>query len=63
MQLTIGSYNSQGMGIGRVEYINEMLNEVDFLCLQEHWLFDEQIHNFARKFNNTCVWRVWNERN
>ena len=47
-RLTIGSYNSQGMGTGRLDYINEVMDNIDFLCLQEHWLFGEQM-NMSKK--------------
>ena len=46
------------MGIGRVEYITELLADVDILCIQEHWLFEEQINNLENKIDNVFVYGV-----
>ena len=38
-KLCTGSYNCQGMG---VDYLTDLFSKLDFLCIQEHWLFDGQ---------------------
>ena len=45
MFLNVCSYNhnSQGLGAGRAPYIQELINEYQFVMLQEHWLFNEQL--------------------
>ncbi len=46
MTLTITSYNSNGLGAGRPEYIERILTETDILLLQEHWLHNTQCNSF-----------------
>ena len=36
--LSVVSYNSQGLGPGRIEYIDSLCKTNDFVCIQEHWL-------------------------
>ena len=45
--LKFASYNSGGLGSGRKEYIRELMSEVDFLLIQEHWLFEKQLERFG----------------
>lgn len=42
--LRIVSYNARGFRSSQ-SYVNELLNDCDILCLQEHWLLDQHIHN------------------
>lgn len=42
--LSIVSYNARGFHSSQ-SYVNELLNDCDILCLQEHWLLDQHIHN------------------
>lgn len=56
--LKIGSYNSHGMGVGRVEYISQLLKIVDILLIQEHWLLKEQFPAFESKFPAAHVFAV-----
>ena len=42
------------MGTGRLDYINEVMDNIDFLCLQEHWLFGEQM-NMLEKMLKTVL--------
>ena len=56
--LRVGSFNSHGMGVGRIEYINELFSTVDILCVQEHWLFNDQIISFGNKIINAYIFGV-----
>jgi exonuclease III len=42
--LNFTTFNSNGLGPGRKEYISELMTNSHFLLLQEHWLFEEQLH-------------------
>ena len=53
--LKLCSYNSQGLGVGRVEYMSDLLNECDILLIQEHWLLTEQISTFMNRFRNVTA--------
>lgn len=56
--LSFVSYNSQGLGPGRKEYISELLLDHDFVCVQEHWLFESGISGFENSLNNASVHAV-----
>ena len=43
MLFIIGSYNSRGLGQGRMDYICEICTKVDFLFIQEHWLIPQNL--------------------
>ena len=47
--LTFTSYNSQGHGAGRFEYIQKLVNNYDFVFVQEHWLLNKQCNYFDTK--------------
>ncbi len=38
------SYNSTGFGPGKPEYVSKLIDNHDFVLLQEHWLRDSQFH-------------------
>ena len=46
MSFIISTYNSRGLGPGRMDYINELCTKVDFLLIQEHWLLPENLGTF-----------------
>ena len=51
--LSLVTYNSHGLGAGRVEYINSLVDKYDFVFLQEHWLHEEEIDQvFSNRFPN-----------
>ncbi len=53
--LSLASYNSHGLGTGRIEYINQLVADHDFVFLQEHWLFDSQITSTLEgQLNSVC---------
>ena len=49
--LNLTSYNSQGHGAGRFEYIQYLCKSFDFVFVQEHWLFDNQCDMFENKLS------------
>ena len=49
--LSIASYNSNGLGTGRIEYIQRLIKDYDIVFLQEHWLFDDAIGDLEDKLN------------
>ena len=53
--LSLVSYNSQGHGIGRIEYLNKLVNNVDFVLLQEQWYFEDEIASLSNVLQNTIV--------
>lgn len=53
--LTLATYNCHGLGPGRLEYINKLAETNDFLFLQEHWMFSEQINVFESKVKDMHV--------
>ena len=40
--LLIGSYNARGSQ-NKQDYIGTLLNKVDIMCIQEHWLSESQL--------------------
>ena len=56
--LKIASYNCQNFnGMLTQIYCKDLLNEVDFLLLQEHWLYEQNFHKFKEidKSINICI--------
>lgn len=54
MSFIVGSYNSRGLGTGRIEFISELCAKVDFLLLQEHWQLPENLGVFLSIPGVTC---------
>ena len=50
--LSLASYNSQGSGPGRFEYISKLINENDFVLIQEHWLMECQFDLYSKHVND-----------
>ena len=48
------SYNSQGSGLDRSEYINKLIVKDDFIFIQEHWLYESQFNSYQSKLNDSC---------
>ena len=53
LPLTFASYNSNGLGVGRTEYISQLMNKCDILLLQEHWQLENQLDNLSSIFTGT----------
>ena len=53
LPLTFASYNSNGLGVGRTEYINQLMNKCDILLLQEHWQLENRLDNLSSIFTRT----------
>ena len=56
--LKICSYNSHGLGVGRIEYIKRLVDNCHILLLQEHWLFADQFESFSIKFPGSLLHAV-----
>ena len=56
--LSICSYNSQGSGTGRFEYLNELMTKVDVVLVQQHWLAKNQFSLFRKNLHNVNVHSV-----
>ena len=54
MSFVLGSYNSRGLGPGRMDYITELSTKCDFLLIQEHWLLCENLGTFHSIPNISC---------
>ena len=50
--LKICSYNSQGHGPGRLEYIQKLCTDHHFVLIQEHWLHESDTHWFNNNIPN-----------
>ena len=53
--LSLASYNSNGHGCGRFEYINKLMKCNDIVLVQEHWLFENEITIFQNKIDDILV--------
>jgi hypothetical protein len=63
--LSVASYNSNGLGAGRVDYIKRIIKDFDVIFLQEHWMFDDaiggledQLNDHLSISNKVCVYGV-----
>lgn len=54
MVLTLCSYNSQGLGDGRIEYIDKLCENHDIVLVQETWLLKDNLSSISDKVNNMC---------
>ena len=50
--LRLYSYNSHGLGPGKMEYIGSVMS-CDFLFVQEHWLVEERLRIFSNEINGS----------
>ena len=53
--LVVATYNSQGHGLGRIDYISELLNKTDLLLWQEHWFLTKELDQVVNKFGDMNV--------
>ena len=54
-QFSCVTYNSQGLGPGRIQFISELVKKHDFVFLQEHWLFESAISDFENSLRIATV--------
>ena len=57
-KLSIASYNSQGSGTGRIEYVQKLIDTNDFVLIQEHWLRNNQFPFYEKHvpgINTHCI--------
>jgi exonuclease III len=57
-RLKIVSYNCHGLGPGRYEYIQKLVDGYDFVLIQEHWLIKDKIHDISKNLSNVMVYGV-----
>ena len=50
--LRICTYNSHGLGTGRLEYIKTLFENHDIVLVQEHWLYESELHTFCDNISN-----------
>ena len=56
VQLTVASFNCKNFqGILKARFTGELFDKCDFICLQEHWLFESQFHRFSEVLENETV--------
>ena len=51
---SITSYNSRGLGTGRMNTIRQLYNESDFVLEQEHWLLPQNLATFQQISGIAC---------
>lgn len=49
IMISIVSYNCHGFGPTKVDYINKLCSEYDFVLIQEHWLLEQNLGLFHDK--------------
>ena len=52
--LSVASYNCQGLGANRMHYIKGIVDNHTFVLIQEHWLLDTQLHKFETEIPGVC---------
>ena len=52
LNFSIISYNSQGSGPGKLEYISELVKNHDLVFLQEHWLMSNQFGIYSKHIDD-----------
>ena len=55
MNISLCTYNSNGLGAGRMSYVNDLSRNHHFVLVQEHWQYDEQICRFEKEIPNVNV--------
>ena len=54
-ELRIATYNSHGLGVGRLDLIKYLCECNDIVLIQEHWLFNSEMHKFHDNITDiTC---------
>ena len=53
--LVVATYNTQGHGLGRIDYISELLSKTHLLLWQEHWFLKKELDQVANKFGDMNV--------
>ena len=51
-QLQICSYNCQGLGAGKLQFIQNLCDNSQFIFIQEHWLHESNTHWFDNIVKN-----------
>ena len=58
LTMNICTYNSKGHGMDRIEYIKYLMSRCDILFIQEHWMYDHDIHTLEQTIGNVNVFGV-----
>ena len=53
----VASYNCKGFKFRNFEYIRKLFDKVDFLLIQEHWLYDFEFDMFSKVLPN-CMYKA-----
>ena len=53
--LRMASFNSKGLGVGKIEYLNELARQYHFIFLQKHWLFNKQVEQLEKEIPSMSV--------
>ena len=57
-KLSFASYNCNGLGAGRIDYINKLLCNHNFVILQEHWLYESGFNTLQSQLYNASVYAI-----
>ena len=55
MVLSIGTINTNGSAKDRLLYLNKVMQNHDFVMVQEHWLHSDQLGILQSSLNNVCT--------
>ena len=55
VHLVVSSYNCNGCGTDRMNYIGQLLKHSDILFIQENWLLDSTLAKLQRSLPGTYV--------
>ena len=58
MNFKLTTYNSQGHGLNKLEYLSHLLQDCDILLWQEHWYFNKELDTLECKFGDTFIYGV-----
>ncbi len=56
--LKIGSWNCRGHSDNRIEYMSKLMDEVDILFVQEHWLYENNIASLVNTMTDIQVYGI-----
>ena len=54
-ELVVASWNSRGSGKDRLRYLHKLTTRCHVVFVQEHWLFDFELHKLTQGLNNTSL--------
>ena len=63
MNFKLTTFNSQGHGLNKLEYISHLLQDCDILLWHEHWYFNKELDNLVCKFSDIFTYGVYGMNN